>query len=352
MQILHFVFALGGIISPIISAPFLYKLDTTNQTVPPLIQLNNNSMMNSTGYSYVNATNSIGKHQFDELANMSTVFSNEPMFNPVDDGESQVYKAYMVTAFMCFSSSIPFLVLYLQRNESKCPTSKTQTDEHPKENISIRLKISVLVILSLIIAAYTAMEDTYAGFLMTFTVKHLNWTKPQGSFATSVFWTSFAVGRFSGIFIVNFFRQARLLRVYSLMIITSFICLVATSFYHIGEGVWIASVITGFAMSIFFPIFFSWTEERFFHVDGKITALIMTTAMIGVIINPIILSRVMDTKPIWFGYLLLIESILLFLFFTIGVYIAKLIKKSRIENRMENDGVEETLSPTVQNSEL
>jgi hypothetical protein len=71
-------------------------------------------------------------------------------------------------------------------------------------------------------------------------------------------------------------------------------------------------------------IFFSWTEERFFHVDGKITALIMTTAMIGVIINPIILSRVMDTKPIWFGYLLLIESVLLFLFFTIGVYIAKL----------------------------
>jgi hypothetical protein len=53
------------------------------------------------------------------------------------------------------------------------------TDEHPKEDISIRLKISVLVILSLIIAAYTAMEDTYAGFLMTFTVKHLNWTKPQ-----------------------------------------------------------------------------------------------------------------------------------------------------------------------------
>jgi len=44
-------------------------------------------MMNSTGYSYVNATNSIGKHQFGELANMSTVFSNEPIFNPVDDGE-------------------------------------------------------------------------------------------------------------------------------------------------------------------------------------------------------------------------------------------------------------------------
>lgn len=347
IQILHFTFAFGGILSPIISASFLSSRNQNNDLSfnKSEVKIHNE---NTTLPFAVNFT----LQQSNVSFNISEVFSQ----NEYDrgNGDSEVYKAYTIIAFISLSSAIPFLVLYILNNESSCPTSQIQIEEEKKEAIPFRLRVSVLVILAFIIAFYTAVEDTYAGFLMTFTVKHLKWTKAQGSFATSVFWTSFAVGRFSGIFIVNIFRQARLLRVYSLLIIAAFICLLVTSLNLIGEGVWVASVIAGFAMSIFFPIFFSWTEEKFFHVDGKMTALIMTCAMIGVIVNPIILGRKMKTAPIWFGYVLLVESGMLFLCFSIGEYIAKLIKCSKQKSHFERETMIklETIDPLVSDNKI
>ena len=285
---MHFTFAFGGIISPIISAPFLSQEDTENHTLS-----SNSTSFSITEILPIAHINSSSTPVYVVMSNTSTPSTRTSNIA----FQSEVYKAYSIIAAVSLSSAISFLVLYFQSDETTCPTTKEVSSEsHHKEKLPLRLKVAVLIVLAFIIAFYTAVEDTYAGFLTTFTVKYYRWKKSRGSFATSVFWTSFAIGRFTGIFFVNFFRQARLLRVYSLLLISAFICLVLTSVFHKSDGIWAASIVAGFAMSIFFPIFFSWTEEKFFHVDGKVTALIMACAMIGVIINPIILGRVMETS--------------------------------------------------------
>jgi len=322
MQILHFMFAFGGIISPLISAPFLSKPDIFNET--SIISNGLNSANESMNYGLMSPNLTDSQPTLESLSGHVQNITLELT------EDSEVYKAYLITAVLTLTSAIPFLVLLCRSDESTCPTSQNhQSEDEQVEKISNRLKIPVLVILCVVIAMYTATDDTFVGFLTTFTVKHFNWSKTKGAFATSVFWTSFAVGRFSGIFIVNLFRQVRLLYAYVMMINAAFVCLLVMSIYHIDEGIWLASAICGFGMSIFFPMFYSWIEETFFHVDGKLTALIMTCACIGVIINPIILSRVMDTSPIWFGYMLIIESGLLLMVFLIAVYFSRFYKQGR-----------------------
>lgn len=322
MQILHFMFAFGGIISPLISAPFLSKPDIFNETS---IALNgSNSANESINYGLMSANFSDTQPTLESLSGHVQTITLELA------EDSEVYKAYILTAVLTLTSAIPFIVLLCRSDESTCPSSqKHKSEDDQTEKISNHLKIPILVILCVVIAMYTATEDTFVGFLTTFTVKHFNWSKSKGAFATSVFWTAFAVGRFSGIFIVNLFRQVRLLYTYVMMINVAFACLLVMSIYHIDEGIWLASAICGFGLSIFFPMFYSWIEETFFHVDGKLTALIMTCACIGVIINHIILSRVMDTSPIWFGYMLIVESGLLLMFFLIAVYISRFFKQGR-----------------------
>ncbi|CAC5395645.1 unnamed protein product [Mytilus coruscus] len=347
MQILHFMFAFGGIIAPLISAPFLSKDD------PVESQSYNRTTWNNTD-NYVFSQNTTGSQ------NVSHINASEPFYIqsnlPIGTGsDSEVYKAYTISAVLTLLSALSFIVLYCRSDESTCPSLKSENEGHKEEKVNGRIRVLGLIILCMIIASYTAVEDTYAGFLVAFTVKYFDWTKARGAFATSVFWTSFAIGRFCGIFIVNLISQVKILFFYSLTIIAAFICLLVTSLYQLSEGVWIASAIVGFGMSIFFPIFFSWTEEKFFHVDGKIASLIMACACLGVIINPIILARVMDTTPIWFGYILTVESAVLLIFFALAVYIARLVKLERLNHCKESDmviEVNECNSPSNEISSL
>lgn len=347
MQILHFMFAFGGIISPLISAPFLSKQDLTNNVTHIKHTIHDN-LTNSSGYFVWTTTQGLAMINNSE----HPWYSNNSTLDLTS--ESEVYKAYIISAITTLTCAIPFIVLYCTSSDTTCPTLKHENGQGEREKIPIHFKISALVILCFIIAAYTAMEDTYAGFLATFTVKQFKWSKPQGAFATSVFWTSFSVGRFTGIFIINLFKQVKLLCAYSLMIMAAFVCLLVSSLFLIDEGIWVASTITGFGMSIFFPIFFSWTEENFFHVNGPVTSLIMACACIGVIVNPIILTRTIETLPIRFCYMLLVESGMLFILYLCAVYVARLIKQHRLQHHRNREIVIEvdTAEPLAQDTSL
>jgi fucose permease len=66
-----------------------------------------------------------------------------------------------------------------------------------------------------------AIEDAYFGFFTTYTVKEYGWPKKKGSYAASVYWTAYAFGRFSAIFIVPYFKPSILLRIYSKLLVIS-----------------------------------------------------------------------------------------------------------------------------------
>ncbi|XP_052091038.1 sodium-dependent glucose transporter 1-like isoform X2 [Mytilus californianus] len=201
MQILHFMFAFGGIIAPLISAPFLSNDD------PVESQSYNRTTWNNTN-NYTFFQNTTGSQNVSHI-NASEPFYIQSNLSIGTGSDSEVYKAYTISAVLTILSALSFIVLYCRSDESTCPSLKSENEGHKAEKVTGRIRVFGLIILCLIIASYTAMEDTYAGFLVAFTVKYFNWTKARGAFATSVFWTSFAIGRFCGIFIVNLISQLK-----------------------------------------------------------------------------------------------------------------------------------------------
>ncbi|KAK3603650.1 hypothetical protein CHS0354_017366 [Potamilus streckersoni] len=331
MQTVHFSFAVGGIISPLITEPFLAP-KRTEMIEEPLNQKQSTSAANISHTdvlpSCLNSTNCT----FTELEYW---------------GDTKVQYAYLISTIIGILSAIPFLVSYLQRNSE--PQTKEQQDvNEASRRISTQLsniqKIGLMILLMLLFHLYCAVEDTFASYLMTFSLLHLNWTKLKGSLATAVFWASFGFGRFLGIFIIRLMHPTKMLFLYCTFLIISLASFTVGSVLLFDPVVWLFSSLNGFAMSIIFPTIFSWTEENVMPVSGKIASLFLIAASSGTMLNPLYLGYLMENKsPLWFPYLLLGQSILCLLAFVIVFICTKtcIKRESRKELEIYCQGKEE-----------
>lgn len=354
MQTLHFCFAFGGIMSPLATAPFLaprreprYIYSVSNETsIIPVVNnslshLNPSENLVSNSAPYTNIDYSNGLPYNNELTYRSglsnvSLFVNQTLQKTVSGVEwirpqhSMIYVAYFISSCLALSAALPFLITYCRSkntNFSPClqkPANKTERE------MTFTSKVMMLLNLCFLIGTYSAIEDTFAGFLTTFCVEQMDWTKTQGSFATSIYWASFGCGRFIGIILVKFCSPVRMITMYSTLLILSFVGLFITSYAMYDGGVWICSSLAGFAMSIIFPTIFSWTEAEVLRVTGRIASLFLIGSSSGTMVNPIILGFLMDElTPMWFCYLLLGESLLLFVLFIAALFLSKHIKNSQ-----------------------
>ncbi|KAL3832493.1 hypothetical protein ACJMK2_024132 [Sinanodonta woodiana] len=308
MQTVHFSFALGGIISPLITEPFLapkrYLYDIAKE-----------SLNGTENISFSNVSNTSVLSSCSNSTNCTITTELEYW------GETKVQYAYMISMIFGILSAIPFLVSYVQRN------SETRTKEHQEANeasrristqISKFQKIGAIILLMLFIHVYCAVEDTFASYLMTFSLLHLNWTKLKGSLATTIYWASFGFGRFLGIFIIRFIHPTKLLFLYCSFMVICFAGFTVGSVLLFDPVVWTFSSLVGLAMSIVFPTIVTWTEETVMPVSGKIASLFVIGASSGTMLNPLYLGYLMENKsPLWFPYLLLGQSMLCLLIFVI-----------------------------------
>ncbi|XP_071152908.1 sodium-dependent glucose transporter 1A-like [Mytilus edulis] len=323
IQILHFFFTIGGMLSPLAAAPFLNQLEGSNM----IKNESYNGLFDMTTLRY-------------NISNVPTVQNSHNLLilrNTSDSSiTTEVYKPYLISAGLSLLSVVPFAVMYLTFDKKLMETKqKKLTKEDKNCELPILLRIPVLLTVALCSLVYTALEDSFASFLATFAVKQYQWDKSVASYATSLYWASFSGGSLIGIFIAPLFDLSKFLTFYSLMIVSSFTVLLLTTLYGFDGGIWASAAISGFFMSVFFPLFFAWTEEDFLHVSARVTALIMLSGSSGVIINPIILGKLMEVSPVWFCYILLGESIVLFLLFCVGTLLSKRTKKIRMMSELE-----------------
>lgn len=346
MQTLHFCFAFGGILSPLATAPFLSpKLEprvvshVANQTA--IILHNNISNVNISGnllksggsYNLTNVTN--GLPYINSLKNL-TLAINVTTQNTTETVEwvkpqnSRIYIAYFITSSLALSAALPFLITFLRSRNTNLSSSLQNVRDKNEPEMSFKARCLILLNMCILIGTYSAIEDTFAGFLTTFCVEQMDWTKTQGSYATSIYWASFGAGRFFGIVLVKFCSPVRMITMYCSLLILSFIGLFFTSFASYDGGVWICSSLAGLAMSIIFPTIFTWTEAEVLRVTGKVASLFLIGSSSGTMVNPIILGFLMDElTPMWFCYLLLGESVMLFTLFISALFLSKHIKESQ-----------------------
>ncbi|XP_062604016.1 sodium-dependent glucose transporter 1A-like [Saccostrea cucullata] len=310
-QSIHFAYAIGGAISPFVTAPFLAPDKNNNQTERDVFR---------------NAS---------VTANPVTSNSTGWKFSDLSMTESRLFIPFSITTFLAVTAALP---LYILACTSKRPTDlETQKPENEEidkernvEKLSRGMKVLILAIIMLFMGLYCAMEDGFNNFLATFCVTELKWTKYIASVATAVFWASFTAGRFLGIFLAPIFKTVKMLVVLSTFLLVGFLGFFLTAHFKIYEGIWIFTGFVGFSMSIIFPSIFSWTEESILPVTGFIASLFLIASSAGSTINPIIIGFLMDNStPMWFTYIMLGESAIMLMVFFMAWTFAKRIKISK-----------------------
>ncbi|CAC5397253.1 NAGLT1 [Mytilus coruscus] len=299
MQALHFMYAVGGIISPLATAPFLsIRVHDNNHTS-----------------KYINISN------FHKLSENSSETFRFGIIESQETHDSSVHFAFAITA--AFALSCSFLFVYFLCRSTKQTNEK---DDNSPPCVTKDLSRSIrLMSLSLMCATfwfYLFLEKAMVFFLPTFTLGHMQWAQSQGSYAATTYWAAFAIGRLSGIIITHRFKTDKILATYITVLTLSSFGLMITTLYQKDIGVWIFVPMSGFCQSILFPLLLSWIEEDFFKVTGKIVSVIMFLGSIGTMVTPIILGYLIDLfTPMWFPYAEVIASVCMLLLYFVLLFI-------------------------------
>jgi fucose permease len=237
-----------------------------------------------------------------------------------------IYIPYTISAGICFVTSLPFLVFFCVSLQKTFEREKSKDEIERKRKARKRLQIVGFIIMTVYMAVYCAVQDIFIGFLTTFVKAELNWTSSEGSYLTSGYGALYASGRFLGIFLVHCFSSAKMIFAHNFMLIMSLFGFLMMSFHDVTMGVWIFTLMTGFSSSVIFPIVFMWTEQKFLRVTGKVASIFTVASSIGVMVNSPILGVLMEMfTPMWFCYLLLAETVFIFMLFFAGLFLARKI---------------------------
>lgn len=329
MQTIHFAYAIGGVISPIISRPFL---------TPREQNMANTTTMNNTAYKYnVVITSKIITDEnyttvYDAVINR-TYDHDMASFN-IDKQTTKVYYAYIIVAIVVMLSAFPFIARYFLDNKIQSDGNKTNsTDLDRLDNtMSFIKKLLAFLLLGMFFFAYTSVQDCVSNLLMTFVVKHLNFTKSDGSLITALFWGSFASFRFFGVFIACWISPGKLLLFDYLFLILGLLGLLFGSLTKTIVVVWISVAAIGSAESTLFPTMFTWTEKNIFPVSGRVSSFFLIMASAGGMAHPITVGYLMENvSAMLFCYVMVGETIVSFLVYGGLCMLARSLKAQRRE---------------------
>jgi len=347
VQALQFFWAVGFIVSPLISNPFL----------SPDSKIAKQAALNSTNGS-INSTN---------------LSSNDPVSNEehlIIIEESKLYIPYGVAGSICLIGSISLLVIYIYRkieqitnsnlkNQEKyekteqIEKSETKKDEKTEDefnshddvqfsNSKIYL-VQILLFCCLMTSVFCASEMTTFQFVATFCVKlNLGLTKSYGAMVMTGVASSFAVGRFCGIIFALKFKPLYILWADWAFIVIGNLILVASN-----SGttfLWIGSLMMSFGYSSFFAAIFSYLRERI-AVNNFISSIVILSSLSGNAIGfPVFIGRYMESMPLMMVYGNLFCAFIMFICF-IGLAILDCkygIKSSIIKELKKNQANEMT----------
>ena len=315
MQILHFCLSLGAMISPLAAQPFLANKHCL-QSQADLNKTSGNSNEDRLPNIPQNVSDMIFQGRNSSSSDVCSDLSSE----------TNVMYVYVLTAALLALTSIPFLVdICTSKTISSQRKDLEKTTGTGKfQSLSIIMKVVILLSISLLFLLYSGVEMSFAGFLSTFTISYLNWSKRTGALATSVNWICFGITRLAAIYFVRHIRTVTILCLFPILLIISHTCLLISSLVNIEALVLVSIGMVGLSMSTIFPAVFTWTSENITPVSGNISSLFYASASVGLIVFPVIFGYTMDRlSSLWFVYLSIGESILWLVIFLATVLLCR-----------------------------
>ena len=303
MQALHFSFALGTVVAPLLARPFI-----SHNAIPDI----------PTSH-YCNPSGEDNTTKCDNVT--AALFPN---CTDSESGESFLHFgwSYWISAMGMLIVAIPLIYfagctkrrhpklyedIIEQRENTQSATKQNKNPANVKHYKAFW--VFIVSICTVFLFFYIGIEVTYGSFIFTFSVtyKELCFSKSKAALLNSVYWGSFTFGRLLGIGI------AMLKVPTTVMIVADFVgCMATVVLINVVRNneivIWIGSGLLGLAIASIFPAILVLVDE-YLEVTGRVTAILVNGAALGDMVLPLTVGLlVTNVNPEYFLYLMLAYS--------------------------------------------
>lgn len=266
LQIYHFAFGLGGLLSPIVAEPFL-------------------SVHHEGGHSY-------------QLGNVELFPALETTLNSTG-AASAIHKAsridvpYGIIGIVHFMLFISMLVFYCIDSSDSKPPPGVQNDGVTASKCK---RYTLLLCLSTYLMIYVALESCLGQMLSAFAVKSkLQFDKSQASYLSSLFWTTFTMSRvFSAFWAMKSTPKCMMFTEHTMSLFAFGL------FLYFGETnktmVWVCAAMVGIGAAGMYATAITWTVE-FMPLTNKMMSISTVFSGSGGMAPPFIVGRFIDENP-------------------------------------------------------
>ncbi|XP_033762009.1 sodium-dependent glucose transporter 1A-like [Pecten maximus] len=306
---LNFVFAFGSVLAPLVITSFL-------------VEIEDESLKNTTVLSPVQR---LPKQPNNTYINETCVTNTTSLNLHVTKPESNIYIPFSILAGLSVLVASLFVYSYVKYDRGSI-TGEAAQSPRPLPKSSKAVMLSIIGTMFLI---HNAVDDTFAGLLSSYCVEYFHWTKKDGGFISTIFFLFVLGARFISTTLEKYMNTLICIGINLTLMLISVLGLLLVSLYTLETGVWVFVSLFGYSTSCVFALMLSWTNEYITMVTGRISSFLFVSAMIGSALNPLLLSFLMKRFGlIWFCYLFLIELIIQFIVFVVGLMGTKYIVKN------------------------
>ena len=288
MQALHFFFALGMVVAPLIDEPFLVPLNSTNETdhnnhfLSPLTLDSSQVLEAKENGSNVLIPYLIGAAGFFLVAILQLILRFNIHYE-IPTGEQAKNRTMSVAS-------------------STSQNNTTAVAAAAKAQKSKKYKMMVMALAMLLFISYASTEMNTFTFIAEFAVYcDLKQSKSTGAFMSSVMAASFAVSRGLSAFVAAKIPPKFMLYGSVGIIVTGNLLLILWANTSL-IGLWVAVVILGSGHSSIIGNLYSFLEERI-EMTTLVCGCCMFSCCIGSIVSPIIVGRLLKSHPSVFGFI-------------------------------------------------
>ena len=210
-----------------------------------------------------------------------------------------------------------------------------ETKKGQPEQALTKPQLLFIVLMWIFFFVYVGVEVTYGTYVTTFAVKSsLKLDKPTGAKITAVFWGMFATVRFVAIFAAMKMKTIYIMVAScSLSVAGAFILAVAGNVSTL--AMYLASALLGSGMASIYASGVLWCEQ-FMVITNKIGAAFTVASASGADVYPILIGQYIETTPMILMYFTVSLIGLCTLTFFASIATGRHIKKSQEEPKLDN----------------
>ncbi|XP_025998771.1 sodium-dependent glucose transporter 1 [Astatotilapia calliptera] len=256
--------------------------------------------------------------------------------------------AYIVIGAFVFLMSFLFFILY-----SRCSVSRAKPRSASGKPLVAKYHVALTALLFLFFFAYVGAEVAYGSFIFTFAKEYIHMAEAKAAGLNSLFWGSFAACRGLAIFFAACMYPGNMILLSLLG--TAISSLLLCFFNKKEEVLWVCTAIYGASMAAIFPSGISWVEQ-YTTVTGRTAAVFVVGAALGEMVLPALIGFLLERFPKHplLMYLSLVTAIFTSILFPVMYKLASVndeIESSESQRALLDSGADEDEDEEEQDNE-